>query len=358
MAIHLPDQQNVYFHAGNEAEAVERISTCHTHLTAWFELNRQSSEAVHLLYTEMPLHYIFDVKLRKWRKRQRGGDKVISRIYTVHPNEHERYFLRILLLHKCGAKSFQDLRTVEGKIYVTFKEACNAFGLLSDDSEWHNTLVEAAIFQMPKQLRRLFAIILTHCNPTDPLKLWDDHKANLMEDFMRSLTHEQSQHNALCDIHHILQASGFSLSDYGLPMPEVFTPRDENTVNYIQLANDMRYRLNDDQNVIANTIIDKVTNVTTVSNECSVYYVVGPGGTGKTFVYNYLVVELCSRGYNVATAAWTGIATTLLIRGRIVHSLFKLPVQLLETSTCKISPTCKHAEFLRNIRLIIRYAST
>ena len=65
LAIHLPDQQNVYFHAGNEAEAVERISTCHTHLTAWFELNRQSSEAVHLLYTEMPLHYIFDVKLRK-----------------------------------------------------------------------------------------------------------------------------------------------------------------------------------------------------------------------------------------------------------------------------------------------------
>ena len=250
-------------------------------------------------------------------------------------------------------QSFQDLRTVEGKIYVTFKEACNALDLLSDDSEWHSTLVEAAIYQMPKQLRRLFAIILTHCNPTDPLKLWDDHKANLMEDFMRSLTHEHSQHNALRDIHHILQASGFSLSDYGLPMPEILTPRDENTVNYIQLANDMRYRLNDDQNVIANTIIDKVTNVTTMSEECNVYYVDGPGGTGKTFVYNYLVVELCSRGYNVATAAWTGIATTLLIRGRTVHSLFKLPVPLLETSTCKISPTCKHAEFLRNTRLII-----
>ena len=44
--------------------------------------------------------------------------------------------------------------------------------------------------------------------------------------------------------------------------------------------------------MIANTIIDKVTNVTTMSEECNVYYVDGPGGTGKIFVNNYLVVEL------------------------------------------------------------------
>ena len=56
LAVNLPDQQNIYFHAGNEAEAVECVSTCRTHLTAWFELNWQSSEAVHLLYTEMPLY--------------------------------------------------------------------------------------------------------------------------------------------------------------------------------------------------------------------------------------------------------------------------------------------------------------
>ena len=87
-------------------------------------------------YTEMPLHFIFDAKLQKWHKRQRGGDKVISRIYTVHPNEHERYFLRILLLHVCGAKSFEDLRTIDGITYNSFKDAFNALGLLSDDTEY------------------------------------------------------------------------------------------------------------------------------------------------------------------------------------------------------------------------------
>ena len=45
-------------------------------------------------------------------------------------------------------------------------------------------------------------------------------------------------------------------------MPDTLTLQDKNTVNYIQLANDMKCKLNDDQNVIANTIIDKVTNVT------------------------------------------------------------------------------------------------
>ena len=29
-----------------------------------------------------------------------------------------------------------------------------------------------------------------------------------------------------------------------------------------------------------------------MSEECNVYYVDGPGGTGKIFVNNYLVVEL------------------------------------------------------------------
>ena len=46
-------------------------------------------------------------------------------------------------------QSFEDLRTIEGKTYITFKDACNSLGLLSDDSEWHNILVEAAIYQMP-----------------------------------------------------------------------------------------------------------------------------------------------------------------------------------------------------------------
>ena len=57
----------------------------------------------------------------------------------------------------------------------------------------------------------------------------------------------------------------------------------------------------------------------------------GPGGSGKTFTYNCLATEMHAKDHKVLTAAWTGIAATLLSCGRTVHSLFKLPVSLYLT---------------------------
>ena len=65
------------------------------------------------------------------------------------------------------------------------------------------------------------------------------------------------------------------------------------------------------------------------------------------------VHELRGRTLNVATVAWIGIATTLLLGRRTVHSLFKLPVPLLETSTCNVTPTSKLADMLRVQSLFI-----
>ena len=75
--------------------------------------------------------------------------------------------------------------------------------------------------------------------------------------------------------------------------------------------------------------------------------------TGKTFVYNTLTSILRGRNQNVAAAAWTGIAAQLLSSGRTLHSLFKLPVPILDNSTCNISPTTPHAAMLRDLHLII-----
>jgi hypothetical protein len=59
LSIHLPEQQKVYFTAGQEAESVERESTRRTHLTAWFQLNTDDPNAREFLYSEIPLHYVF-----------------------------------------------------------------------------------------------------------------------------------------------------------------------------------------------------------------------------------------------------------------------------------------------------------
>ena len=68
--------------------------------------------------------------------------------------------------------------------------------------------------------------------------------------------------------------------------------------------------------------------------------------TGKTFVYNTLMSILQGRNQNVATAAWTGIAAQLLSGGQTLHSLFNLPVPILDTSTCNVSPRSDHAAML------------
>ena len=78
-----------------------------------------------------------------------------------------------------------------------------------------------------------------------------------------------------------------------------------------------------------------------------------PGGSGKTFVFNMIANYLCQNQYKISCAAWTGIAATLLTEGCTVHSLFKLPVPVVDTSSCNVSPTSEHANFLRNQKMFI-----
>jgi hypothetical protein len=61
-----------------------------------------------------------------------------------------------------GATNYEDIRTYNGIVYQTFKEACAARGLLSDDKEWYNTFEEAANWATSSQLRNLFVIMLTY----------------------------------------------------------------------------------------------------------------------------------------------------------------------------------------------------
>ncbi len=58
-------------------------------------------------------------------------------MYFVHPGAGKRYYLRMILNVICGATSFENFRIVQEIPYHSFKEACNALGLLQDDEEWN-----------------------------------------------------------------------------------------------------------------------------------------------------------------------------------------------------------------------------
>lgn len=93
-------------------------------LTEWFEENKISKEARDIACCDFPLKWIWDSKNKKWVKRKHGFK--IGHLYYANPVEGGRFFLCMLLMIVKGATSYEDIRTYNGTVYQTFKEACAA----------------------------------------------------------------------------------------------------------------------------------------------------------------------------------------------------------------------------------------
>ncbi|KAI5822406.1 hypothetical protein K523DRAFT_318286 [Schizophyllum commune Tattone D] len=85
-----------------------------------------------------------------------------------------------------------------------------------------------------------------------------------------------------------------------------------------------------------------------------IFFVNGPGGTGKTFLYNTIAHVLRADARIVLCSASSGIAALLLRGGRTAHSTFKIPIiTLSDASTCSFSKSSARADLLRAADLII-----
>jgi len=99
-------------------------------------------------------------------------------------------------------------------------------------------------------------------------------------------------------------------------------------------------------------IVDNVLQI--VKSGCAhSWYIDGPGGTGKTFLYKCITYILRSEGKIVLPVAWTGIAATLIEGGRTAHSTFKFSVPLTSMSSSSMRPNSPDPETLRSAALII-----
>ncbi|GFW55327.1 ATP-dependent DNA helicase [Trichonephila clavipes] len=110
----------------------------------------------------------------------------LGRLYTVHPNNTECFYLRLLLINIHGPISFQDLRTVNDQLCATYRQACQELNLLENDAHWDTALADASNNARPQQIRTLFAIILTTCFPSNP-NLWEKYKDYMSEDILHRL---------------------------------------------------------------------------------------------------------------------------------------------------------------------------
>ncbi|XP_035832001.1 uncharacterized protein LOC110870495 [Helianthus annuus] len=159
LPFHLPGQQNVVYGADDDIdEVLNKPSVASTMFLSWMKCNEKLPEARNLTYVEFPSKYVFKLRTRSWDIRKRHPS--IGRIHSVFPSAGEAYYLRILLNKVKGPKSFEDIRTVNGNLYPTFRDACYALGLLDDDNEYIEAIKEANLYGSATYLRTLFGTML------------------------------------------------------------------------------------------------------------------------------------------------------------------------------------------------------
>ncbi|XP_021739786.1 ATP-dependent DNA helicase PIF6-like [Chenopodium quinoa] len=83
------------------------------------------------------------------------------------------------------------------------------------------------------------------------------------------------------------------------------------------------------------------------------FFIDGPGGTGKTFLYNALYAEIRLINKIILPTATSGITAANIPSGRTAHSRIKIPLDPLESLACNIPKQGSLAALLRETTLII-----
>uniref|UniRef100_A0A8I6XRH8 ATP-dependent DNA helicase n=1 Tax=Hordeum vulgare subsp. vulgare TaxID=112509 RepID=A0A8I6XRH8_HORVV len=357
LQLHLPNMHTVAFKAcENLEDVVARPSSSKTMLTEYFEMNRKFPVARNLLYREFPEHYRW-IAGKKWQNRKTKRLQ-IGRLVYAHPAEGERYYLRVLLSHVRGPTSFDALKTVNGNPSSSFREACEQLGLIEHDRTIDDCMMEAATFQIPSALRRLFATILVFCEVTDIRQLWDKHLASMSEDYRRNQSNDVAlEQMVLRDIRDMLQSMGKDIAGYGLPElldtdgcddGEYKEVTEEREINVDKEYLDLFSSLNNEQLASYNDIMDHA-----MKQKSQIFFVDGPGGTGKTYLYKALLAKVRSMGQIAIATATSGIAASIMPGGRTAHSRFKIPIKLTNNTMCSFTKQSGTAELLKQASLII-----
>ncbi|GJV90069.1 ATP-dependent DNA helicase PIF1-like protein [Tanacetum coccineum] len=204
-------------------------------------------------------------------------------------------------------------RDNKGRLYATFKDACFAYGLLNDDRGWTKALSEASLRALGPQLRDIFITI-----------------------FGRSLT---------------------DFKDLPQPNPNLLTNKD-NRLIWEALDFDIKKSkaehehlyllLNPEHRLIYEDVVQSVHH-----KKGNFYFIYGPGGTGKIFLYQTIISRLRSERRIVLVVASSGIASLLLPAGRTAHSMFVIPLDLMENNMCGIKQNKQLAELMQEVQLII-----
>ncbi|XP_042009147.1 uncharacterized protein LOC121757711 [Salvia splendens] len=139
---------------------------------------------------------------------------IVSRMFKVKLDGFIRDVKtkKYLELLKQGATCYEDLRFVNGVQHDTFRDACFALGLLDDDKEYIDGIVEASFWSSAHSLRLLFVSLLSSESVS---------RSDVVRKKYLVLSDDEIQNFVLADIEKLLMNVGKGLRDYhGMPYPE------------------------------------------------------------------------------------------------------------------------------------------
>ncbi|KAG5532360.1 hypothetical protein RHGRI_026852 [Rhododendron griersonianum] len=360
LQLHLENCQIVGFKKATELNSItDSEFFSRTMLTQFFHMNRYDKDAKKgkFLYKDFPVAFVWSTKMRCWTKRRHKN--VIGRIVAINPSQGELYYLRLLLNHIRCPTSFSYLRTVGSKTYSTYREATVAHGLLVDDKSNEKCLEESCAYQMPNSLRQLFCTILVFCGALNPRELLLKFEEPLTEDYVKrqGMLPVEARQTLLRFVKSALGSMGKTLQDFDLDDLLVNESQDNQLCKEILDERDIDVsdldllsvtKLNSDQSKAYSKILQAVKN-----SDGTCFFVDGPGGTGKSFLYRALLATVRStKGIALATAT-SGVAASILPNGRTAHSRFKIPLERDGKITCNVGKQTGLAKLLRATSLII-----
>ena len=159
---------------------MERKANEDSMFMAFLKLNQECEFARQFTYTEIPQYFTWDGQNKQWKLRERGF--CIGRMNYASIKMDPEYYMRILLGIVCGPTSDEDIRTYKDVVYETYKEACLARGILTDDQAYIDTIVEGSLYFFGDHLRNLFSMMLLDKCLARPEYVWEKCSRILIED--------------------------------------------------------------------------------------------------------------------------------------------------------------------------------
>ncbi|KAJ8955785.1 hypothetical protein NQ317_014160 [Molorchus minor] len=172
LPVHLPGGNYVVVDDWEDEGRLGERLDARSKLKAWFALNGDDADARRFKYAEIPEHFVCSVALE----------------VSARAEDLDLFYLRMLLKHVRGATSFEHLRTVNGVLCETFKEACERLHLLENLEEYNQCLGEAVRTQPAHRLRRLFGTIISVLDGerlNGVAALWRRYRKEFVHDWRR-----------------------------------------------------------------------------------------------------------------------------------------------------------------------------